>query len=127
MDESRERSLGERRGYDITETRRLQEIEDYGRDRERLMPPERVSGFRLHSIARYEERDGGVYLELEAIALTRDIPSLLRWLVGPVANRLSINSLAATLHPTRQALVSLSQPPNLAGSITCGRLEPDPI
>jgi hypothetical protein len=31
--------LGERRGYDITETTRVEEIEDYGRDRERLMPP----------------------------------------------------------------------------------------
>jgi hypothetical protein len=33
-----------------------------------------------HSIARYEERDGRVYLELQAIALTRDIPASLRWL-----------------------------------------------
>jgi hypothetical protein len=28
----------------------------------------------LQSIARREERDGGVYVELEAIGLTRDIP-----------------------------------------------------
>ena len=75
----------------------------------------RVSGFiwRLHSIARYEERDGGVYLELEAIALTRDLPPSLQWLVGPVVNRLSINSLATTLHPTRQGAgfsVSTTEP-----------------
>jgi len=32
---------------------------------------------------RFEERDGGVYVEVEAIALSRDVPASLRWLVEP--------------------------------------------
>jgi len=41
------------------------------------LPDGTGSGYvwRLHSIARYEQREGGVDLELEAIALTRDIPA----------------------------------------------------
>lgn len=109
--------LDERRGYDVTGTKLVQEIQDYGRSGERLLPPDTGSGFiwRLHSIARYEERDGGVYLELEALALTRDIPASLRWLVSPVVNRLSINSLALTLQQTRQAVTLGSRSQSVAG------------
>jgi hypothetical protein len=98
-----------RRGYNVTETVQVQEIEHYGRPEERLLPPGTGSGFiwRLHSVARYEERDGGVYLELEVIALTRDIPASVRWLINPVVNRLSINSLTTTLQQTREAVNSM--------------------
>jgi hypothetical protein len=47
---------------------------------------------------------------LEAFALTRDIPPSLRWLVSPVVNHLSINSLAMTLQQTRQAVNLLPKP-----------------
>src|ERR1051326_1049166 len=95
-----------RREYNVADAVRVQEIEHYGRPEERLLPPGTGSGFiwRLHSIARYEERDGGVYLELEAIALTRDIPASVRWFVSPVVNHLSINSLTTTLQQTRDAV-----------------------
>jgi len=94
------------RGYSLADAASVQEIEDYRRPSEHLLPPDTGSGFiwRIHSISRYEERDGGVYLEMEAIALTRDIPGSLRWLVVPVVNHLSINSLSATLSQTRQAV-----------------------
>jgi hypothetical protein len=98
-----------RRGYNVTDASQVREIENYGRAGERLLPPGMGNGFiwRLHSIARYQERDGGVYLELEAIALTRDIPASLRWLVTPVVNHLSMNSLTTTLRQTRDAVNSL--------------------
>ena len=102
-----------RRGYNVTYTRQVQEIEGYGHSGEHLLPPGQGNGFiwRLHSIARYEERDGGAYLELEAIALTRDIPASLRWLVNPAVNHLSINSLMTTLRQTRDAVNSLAGRP----------------
>jgi hypothetical protein len=97
-----------RRGYSVADTVQVQEIENYGHAAERLLPSGTGNGYiwRLHSIARYEERDGGVYLELEAIALTRDIPASVRWLVNPVVNHLSTNSLATTLQQTRDAVNS---------------------
>lgn len=101
--------IGSRRGYTVVSTTSLQQIEDYGQRGEHLLPPDTGCGFlwRVHSISRYEERDGGVYLEIEAIALSRDIPASLRWLVNPVVNRLSENSLTTTLRQTREAVSTL--------------------
>jgi len=101
--------LDAHRGYSIAETVEVREIEGYGHPGERLLPPDTGNGFiwRIRSLARYEERDGGVYLELEAQALTRDIPASLAWMVKPVVNRLSINSLTTTLRQTRDAVISL--------------------
>ena len=100
--------IDSRRGYGVVDATRIQEIEDYGRPAERLLPADSGAGFiwRIRSISRYLERDGGVYLEIEAIALTRDIPSSLRWMVSPVVNHLSINSLTTTLSQTREAVGS---------------------
>jgi hypothetical protein len=98
-----------RRGYSVADTVQVQEIENYRHAGERLLPSGTGNGYiwRLRSIARYEERDGGVYLELEAIALTRDIPASVRWLVNPVVNHLSTNSLTTTLQQTRDAVSSM--------------------
>jgi hypothetical protein len=92
-------TLDSRKGYNVADSTEVRQIERYGHADEHLLPPDTGSGFiwRMHSIARYEERDGGVYLELEAIALTRDIPGSLSWWVTPVVNRLSVNSLTTTL------------------------------
>ena len=110
-----------RRGYNVADTVRVQEIEHYGRPEERLLPPGTGNGFiwRMHSVARYEERDGGVYLELEAMALTRDIPGSVRWFVSPVVNHLSINSLTTTLQQTRDAATSVTE--STAGGSMCAK------
>lgn len=96
------------RGYSIVEATTLQQIEDYGRPAEHLLPPDTGGGFiwRIYSVSRYEERDGGVYLEVEAIALSRGVPGSLRWLVNPVVNHLSVTSLSTTLRQTRDAVNS---------------------
>jgi hypothetical protein len=115
-------AVDERRGYNIANTTRVQEIEGYGQNGEYLLPPGQGNGFiwRMHSIARYKERDGGVYLELEAIALTRDIPPSLRWVVNPVVNHLSINSLTTSLRQTREAVHSLARRPERLASCAIG-------
>jgi hypothetical protein len=100
--------LDANRGYSVAEAVEIREIEGYGHADERLLPPNTGNGFiwRIRSVTRYEERDGGVYLELEAMALTRDIPGSLAWMVKPVVNHLSIDSLVTTLRQTRDAVVS---------------------
>jgi hypothetical protein len=110
-------AVDERRGYTITATTSVQEVEGYGHSGEHLLPPGQGNGFiwRLHSIVRYEERDGGLYLEIEAIALTRDIPASLRWVVKPVVNHLSTASLAASLRQTRDAVNSVAGQPDRLG------------
>lgn len=100
--------LDAHRRYSVADTVEVREIQGYGHTGERLLPPDTGSGFiwRIRSLARFEERDGGVYLELEAMALTRDIPASLAWMVNPVVNHLSINSLTTTLRQTRDAVTS---------------------
>jgi hypothetical protein len=96
------------RGYSVADAVEVREIADFGHPRQHLLPPDTGNGFiwRIRSVARFEERDGGLYLELEAMALTRDVPSSLAWMVNPVVNRLSVGSLTTTLRQTRDAVVS---------------------
>ena len=49
-------------------------------------------------------RDGGVYAELEAIVLSRDVPAYIRWLVNSIGSRLSRNSILTSLEQTREAV-----------------------
>ena len=106
--QSRDVPLDARHGYTVAQAVELREIAAYGHKNERLLPPNTGSGFiwGIHSIARFDQRDGGVYMELEALALSRDVPSSLAWLVNPFVNRLSISSLTTTLRQTRDAVSS---------------------
>ena len=115
--------LDTRRGYSIADTASMQEIENYGEAGERYLPPGQGNGFmwRLHSIGRYEERDGGVYIESEVMALTRDIPVSLRWLVSPLVNRLSMNSLETSMRQTRDAVNVLLEHPGRPTSCVIDR------
>lgn len=85
---------------------RIVEVENAGRRDERRLPPGQDSGFlwRLNSYWRLAERDGGVWIECEAISLTRDVPAGLGWLVKPIVQDLPRESLAATLANTYGAL-----------------------
>ena len=106
--------LDELRWYSTAHTTRVQEIRHYGRPDEQELPPDQGSGYvwRLYSIARFEERDGGVYIELEAIALSRDIPVGVRWLVDPIVRRVSRNTLLISLQQMEQAVRSTEESAN---------------
>ncbi len=100
--------LDDRRCYAIVHTIRVQEIQGYGGPDEHKIAENEGSGFiwRLSSITRFEERDGGVYVELEAIALSRDIPVSVRWLVDPIVRRVSRDALTTSLRQTGNAVPS---------------------
>ena len=98
------------RRYTVAQTTRIQEIAEYGSTSQHLLPAGEGAGliWRLFSATRYEERDGGVYIEIEAIALSRDVPASLRWLVYPIIRRVAKASLTTTLEETRDAIHSSS-------------------
>jgi len=85
---------------------RIAEVENAGKPDERFLPPGNDHGFlwRLYSYWRFEERDHGVYVECDAISLTRAIPAGLGWLIEPIIRSLPRESLANTLRETRAAL-----------------------
>jgi hypothetical protein len=97
-----------KRYYSISRATRIQEIEKPGSPEEHMLPPDEGTGliWRLSSITRFEERDGGVYIELQAIALSRDIPGSLHWLIAPIVRRVSRNSLTTSLEQTTEAVQS---------------------
>ena len=99
-------SRGQIPGYTLSQTTNVREIEKYGQPNQRELDPDKGNGFiwRLSSINRYEERDGGLYVEVEAMALTREIPISLRFLVKPVVMDLSRSSLRTSLEQTRDAV-----------------------
>ena len=74
--------------------------------------------WRLYSIARYEQRDGGTYVEVEAIALSRDIPLGLRLLVSPIVRHVSRNSIFTSLLQTKDAVRSTEDASRTAKSQT---------
>ncbi len=102
----------ERRWYNKTRATRLQEVRHYGKSDEQVLPPGQGNGFvwRLYSVTRFEERDGGVYVELEAIALSRDIPGAVRWVVNPIVRRVSKNYMLTSLRQMGDAVRSTQSP-----------------
>jgi hypothetical protein len=50
------------------------------------------------------ERDGGLYLQIESVSLTRSIPTGLAWAIGPFVESVPRESLTFTLRSTCNAL-----------------------
>lgn len=100
--------LDDHRWYSIAESTRLQEIEGFGGADTHLLPDGEGTGliWRAHSISRYEERDGGVVIQFEALVLSRDVPAALRWMIDPTIRRVSRESIQLSLQQTRDAVQS---------------------
>jgi len=93
-------------------TTRIQEVVDAGESGERLEPEGHDRGFlwRMNTYWRFEEKDGGTYVESQSVSLTRDIPAGLGWLVGPMVNSIPRESLTFTLATTRAAVLGRITP-----------------
>ena len=60
--------------------------------------------WRLYSYWRLEERDGGIYVELESVGLSRSVPVFFAWLVNPLLKSLPKSYLSRVLNSTSTAL-----------------------
>ncbi|HXX18791.1 MAG TPA: hypothetical protein VEJ46_05270 [Candidatus Acidoferrum sp.] len=87
-------------------TTRIQEVDNADEANERLEPVGHDRGFlwRMNTYWRFEEKDGGTYVECQSISLTRDIPTGLGWMIGPYVNSVPRESLTFTLATTRSAV-----------------------
>ena len=95
------------RAESLIHSTRIAEVENPGSDREREKPVGRDGGYlwRLNSYWRFQQRDGGVYLQCESISLTRGIPFGLGWVVRPFVTSIPRETLAFTLETTRATLL----------------------
>lgn len=99
---------GAKRAYSTSSTTRLQQIQNYGGREQHELAPDAAKAYmwRLSTISRYLERDGGVYVELEGMVLSRDIPASLRWLVAHFVREAAANTMAGSLRQTRDAVLA---------------------
>jgi hypothetical protein len=100
--------LDKNRAASRSHTTKIVEVENPGTKSERHKPEGNDHGFlwRLYSYWRFEERDGGLYMQCEAISLTRGIPWALAPIIRPFVTEIPKESLISTLGNTRRALVN---------------------
>jgi len=98
--------LDSRHGYSASRSTKIAEIDDAGTEKERALPPDKEHGYlwRLNTYWSYEERDGGLYMQIESISLTRGVPPGLGWAIGPFVESVPRESLEFTLSNTCKAL-----------------------
>lgn len=90
---------------------RIAEVEDAGQAGERELPVDGGHGYlwRLDSYWRLEERDGGVYVQLESIGLSRSVPAVFAWLVNPLLRSVPRGALTDMLGATRRFVAKPDQ------------------
>jgi hypothetical protein len=93
-------------GYSISRSTQISEIDSPGTRHERALSPTEEHGFLwlLYTYWSYEERDGGLYMQIESVSLTRSIPNGLGWAIGPFVQSVPRESLEFTLRSTCNAL-----------------------
>jgi hypothetical protein len=98
--------LDARHGYSNSRSTQSSEIDSPGTRRERALNSSEEHGFlwRLNTYWSYEERDGGLYMQIESVSLSRSIPTGLGWAIGPFVERVPRESLEFTLRSTCNAL-----------------------
>ena len=85
---------------------RIAEVENAGKPNERELPVGNDHGFiwRLNNYWRLEEKDGGVYVQVGSVGLSRTIPWTVAWLVNPLVRSIPKTTLTRLLNETRTAV-----------------------
>jgi hypothetical protein len=98
--------LDARHGYSTSRSTSISEIEATGTHRERALNSNEEHGFlwRFNTYWSYEERNGGLYLQVESISLSRCIPVGLGWALRPYVESVPRESLEFTLRSARNAI-----------------------
>jgi len=93
-------------GYSISRSTRVVEIDSPGTPQERPLPPNQDHGFlwQMDNYWTYEERDGGLYIQIESVSLSRSIPAGLSWAIGPFIKSVPRESLEFTLRSACKAM-----------------------
>ncbi len=93
-------------GYSLSRSTQISEVDSPGTSSERVLSTREEHGFlwRINTYWSYEERDGGLYLQVESVSLTRSVPPGLAWAVRPFVDSVPRESIEFTLRATCNAL-----------------------
>lgn len=100
--------VDERRAHSVSFAEEIREVKDPGRPNERRLPEGHDSGYlwKAATFTRLVAVEGGVWLEMETIGLSRGLPSMLGWLIEPIARRLGRSSVGDSLREFHQAMLA---------------------
>ena len=100
--------VGNDSGYSRSVSTRIQQVDDAGTPDEHREPVGHDSGYlwRINSYWRYQQRDNGVVVEWESIALSRDVPFLVAWFVNPLIRSIAREAVTDMLTATRKAVLA---------------------
>jgi hypothetical protein len=92
--------------YSLSRSTQISEIDSAGTPGEHALSSSEEHGFlwRQNTYWSYVERDGGLYMQIESVSLSRSIPSGLGWVVRPFVESVPRESLEFTLRSTCNAL-----------------------
>ena len=95
-------------GYSLSRATEIREIVSAGRPGERALAPGTGAGYlwQAQTFSSYLQKDGGLYLSLETLGLSREFPAMLGWIIEPIARRLGRKSVEGSLVEFRQALTT---------------------
>ncbi len=90
-------------GWSASRSTRIAEVDGAGTKDERVLGAGEEHGFlwRMNSYWSWEERDGGLYMQIESVSLTRGIPVGLGWAVRPFVESIPRESLEFTLRAAK--------------------------
>jgi hypothetical protein len=99
--------LDARHGYSISRSTRIAEIEAAGTSGERALSSSQEHGFlwRQNTYWSYEERGGGLFIQIESVSLTRAVPTGLGWAIGPFVESVPRETLEFTLRSVCNGLL----------------------
>jgi hypothetical protein len=85
---------------------RIVEVENPDKPNEHELPVGNDHGYlwRLDNYWRIEEKDGGTYVQVESVGLSRSIPAILAWLINPLVRNIPRTILSDLLTATRRAV-----------------------
>jgi len=90
---------------------RITQLQDPSKPDSADVPAGQDSGYlwRMNDYWRYEQKDGGVYMQVESISLSRDVPPLLWWLVRGLIHHIARQTMADLLESNRRAIENPQQ------------------
>lgn len=106
------RRHGNGRASSRSATTRIAELAEAGtpREREKTAEEDRDYLWRLNSYWRFAQVDGGVLVECESVSLSRNVPWVVRFIVGPFVRSVPKDSLERTLSDMRAGVAAQAKP-----------------
>lgn len=104
--------LDAQHGFSFSRSAQIAEIDHPGERMERALSATEQHGFlwRLNTYWSWEEMDGGLYVQIRSISLTRAIPAGLGWAIGSFVESVPRESLEFTLRSACAACAAAKRP-----------------